>query len=114
MSGLGTGLGITLASIARLAASIPTEEVEVSLDGVLGLIVTQSGDTILTQNDKNIYAMDNASLEGILGIIATESGDTIFTQDSKNLYAHEQLLFVTTQESGGRILTESGDFIITD
>ena len=85
MSGLGTGLGISLASITRLAASIPKEVEDIDI-----------------------------SLDGILGLISTQSGDTLFTQDNENIYDMEQIVFITTQITGGRILTESGDFILTD
>ena len=61
MSGLGTGLGISLASISRLAASISEEESlseQIGLDSVLGLLTTQSGDTLFTQDEK-IFMLQN-------------------------------------------------------
>jgi len=85
MSGLGTGLGISLASISRLAASISEEE---SLSEQIGL-------------------------DSVLGLLTTQSGDTLFTQDEKNIYATELIRNITTQ-AGAHILTESGDTLVTD
>ena len=84
MSGLGTGLGISLASISRLAASISEE----SLSEQIGL-------------------------DSVLGLLTTQSGDTLFTQDEKNIYATELIRNITTQ-AGAHILTESGDTLVTD
>jgi len=86
MSGTGMGLGISLASIARIA-SITLEEEE-SLSEQVGL-------------------------DSVIGLLATQSGDTLFTQDEKNLFATE-LTRVIVAQTGGYLLTESGDLLITD
>ena len=85
MSGLGTGLGISLASTSRLVASTSGEE---SLSEQVGL-------------------------DSVIGLLATQSGDTLFTQDERNIFATELIRFIVAQ-TGGHILTESGDFLITD
>ena len=85
MSGLGTGLGISLASTSRLVASTSGEE---SLSEQIGL-------------------------DSVIGLLATQSGDTLFTQDERNIFATELTRFIVAQ-TGGHILTESGDFLITD
>ncbi len=85
MSGLGTGLGISLASTSRLVASTSGEE---SLSEQVGL-------------------------DSVIGLLATQSGDTLFTQDERNIFATELTRFIVAQ-TGGHILTESGDLLITD
>ena len=85
MPGLGTGLGISLASISRLVASTSGEE---SLSEQIGL-------------------------DSVIGLLATQSGDTLFTQDERNIFATELTRFIVAQ-TGGHILTESGDLLITD
>ena len=85
MSGLGTGLGISLASTSRLVASTSGEE---SLSEQIGL-------------------------DSVIGLLATQSGDTLFTQDERNIFATELTRFIVAQ-TGGHILTESGDLLITD
>ena len=85
MSGLGTGLGISLASTSRLVAST-------------------SGDESLSEQ---------IGLDSVIGLLATQSGDTLFTQDERNIFATELTRFIVAQ-TGGHILTESGDFLITD
>jgi hypothetical protein len=85
MSGTGMGLGISLASIARIASIILEEE---SLSEQVGL-------------------------DSVIGLLATQSGDTLFTQDEKNLFATE-LTRVIVAQTGGYLLTESGDLLITD
>lgn len=85
MSGTGMGLGISLASIARIA-SITLEEESLS---------------------------EQVGLDSVIGLLATQSGDTLFTQDEKNLFATE-LTRVIVAQTGGYLLTESGDLLITD
>lgn len=85
MSGTGMGLGISLASIARIA-SITLEEESLS---------------------------EQVGLDNVIGLLATQSGDTLFTQDEKNLFATE-LTRVIVAQTGGYLLTESGDLLITD
>tara|TARA_Y100000817_G_C16645254_1_gene450215 strand:+ start:378 stop:635 length:258 start_codon:yes stop_codon:yes gene_type:complete len=85
MSGLGTGLGISLASTSRLVASTSRDE---SLSEQIGL-------------------------DSVIGLLATQSGDTLFTQDERNIFATELTRFIVAQ-TGGHILTESGDLLITD
>ena len=85
MSGLGTGLGISLASTSRLVAST-------------------SGDESLSEQ---------IGLDSVIGLLATQSGDTLFTQDERNIFATELTRFIVAQ-TGGHILTESGDLLITD
>ena len=85
MSGIGMGLGISLASIARIA-SITLEEESLS---------------------------EQVGLDSVIGLLATQSGDTLFTQDEKNLFA-TKLTRVIVAQTGGYLLTESGDLLITD
>ena len=85
MSGTGMGLGISLASIARIA-SITLEEESLS---------------------------EQVGLDSVIGLLVTQSGDTLFTQDEKNLFATE-LTRVIVAQTGGYLLTESGDLLITD
>ena len=73
MSGLGTGLGISLASISRLAASI-TPIVE-------DAVVSDDTDNIITQGGLLLFTQDSKGIQTQPRYLQTQDGHFIVYQD---------------------------------
>tara|TARA_Y100000593_G_C4079660_1_gene223240 strand:+ start:170 stop:403 length:234 start_codon:yes stop_codon:yes gene_type:complete len=77
MAGIGLGIGVSLASIARLAAS--TTAIQLGITGTD--LITQDGRNLITQDGKSIHTSPI--------YLVNQSGDFLTTQVAGQLIAIE-------------------------
>ena len=114
MAGLGTGLGVSFASTARLSASTGG----FLLPGVLGNLSTQDEKDIITQQGSNQtlsateqVVFDSAFLGtlGLTGFLTAQNGDLIITQTGDfRIATTDGDLLVFPSGADGYLITQSG------
>ena len=121
MAGLGSGLGITLASIARTAASTQQQ-----LDFLY--LTTQNGRILQTQQNRGIPSEPGLILfepNDLNSDVQVDPLDLLLTQDGKVLQTEktdrgiagnglDPALLRLTAQDGGLLLTQGGDIIASE
>lgn len=111
MAGLGTGLGITLASTARLAASITAED--------FLYITAQNGDILIGEkvrgSDSSPAFLVYEPNSGITSDTLAEPTDLLLTQDGRVIQTEDGRLFGVEDKDlpYARYITQDGRIILT-
>ena len=123
MAGLGSGLGITLASIARTAAS--TQQQQQQQDFLY--ITTQDGRILRGQQLRAdpgepaliLFEPNDITSDLIpdpLDLLLTQDNNVLLTQNNRGIAGNglDPALFRLTAQDGGFLLTQGGDIIASE
>ena len=121
MAGIGTGLGISLASIARLTASTQQQ------DSDFLYLTTQDGRILRGQQLRSdpgepaliLFEPNDITSDAIpdpLDLILTQDDDVLLTQNGRGIAGNglDPALFRLTAQDGGFLLTQGGDIIASE
>ena len=119
MAGLGSGLGITLASIARTAASTQQQD--------FLYITTQDGRILRGQQLRAapgepaliLFEPNDITSDAIpdpLDLLLTQDDNVLLTQNNRGIAGNglDPALFRLTAQDGGFLLTQGGDIIASE
>ena len=122
MAGLGSGLGITLASIARTAASTQQQQQQDFL-----YITTQDGRILRGQQLRGdpgepaliLFEPNDITSDAIpdpLDLLLTQDDNVLLTQNNRGIAGNglDPALFRLTAQDGGFLLTQGGDIIASE
>ena len=122
MAGLGSGLGITLASIARTAASTQQQQQQDFL-----YITTQDGRILRGQQLRGdpgepaliLFEPNDITSDTIpdpLDLLLTQDDNVLLTQNNRGIAGNglDPALFRLTAQDGGFLLTQGGDIIASE
>ena len=120
MAGLGSGLGISLASIARLAASTTEQQDFLYLTTQDGRILrgqqlrADPGEPALILFEPNDITSD--AIPDPLDLLLTQDDNVLLTQNDRGIAGNglDPALFRLTAQDGGFLLTQGGDIIASE
>lgn len=120
MAGLGSGLGISLASIARLAASTTEQQDFLYLTTQDGRILrgqqlrADPGEPALILFEPNDITSD--IIPDPLDLLLTQDDNVLLTQNDRGIAGNglDPALFRLTAQDGGFLLTQGGDIIASE
>ena len=119
MAGLGSGLGISLASIARLAASTGQQDFLylTTQDGRIlrgQQLRADPGEPALILFEPNDITSD--VIPDPLDLLLTQDDDVLLTQNDRGIAGNglDPALFRLTAQDGGFLLTQGGDIIASE
>ena len=120
MAGLGSGLGISLASIARLAASTTEHQDFLYLTTQDGRILrgqqlrADPGEPALILFEPNDITSD--IIPDPLDLLLTQDDNVLLTQNDRGIAGNglDPALFRLTAQDGGFLLTQGGDIIASE
>lgn len=120
MAGLGSGLGISLASIARLAASTTEQQDFLYLTTQDGRILrgqqlrADPGEPALILFEPNDITSD--TIPDPLDLLLTQDDNVLLTQNNRGIAGNglDPALFRLTAQDGGFLLTQGGDIIASE
>ena len=120
MAGLGSGLGISLASIARLAASTTEQQDFLYLTTQDGRILrgqqlrADPGEPALILFEPNDITSD--TIPDPLDLLLTQDDNVLLTQNDRGIAGNglDPALFRLTAQDGGFLLTQGGDIIASE
>ena len=119
MAGLGSGLGISLASIARLAASTGQQDFLylTTQDGRIlrgQQLRADPGEPALILFEPNDITSD--AIPDPLDLLLTQDDDVLLTQNDRGIAGNglDPALFRLTAQDGGFLLTQGGDIIASE
>ena len=119
MAGLGSGLGISLASIARLAASTGQQDFLylTTQDGRIlrgQQLRADPGEPALILFEPNDITSD--AIPDPLDLLLTQDNNVLLTQNNRGIAGNglDPALFRLTAQDGGFLLTQGGDIIASE
>ena len=120
MAGLGSGLGITLASIARTAASTQQQQDFLYITTQDGRILrgqqlrADPGEPALILFEPNDITSD--AIPDPLDLLLTQDDNVLLTQNNRGIAGNglDPALFRLTAQDGGFLLTQGGDIIASE
>ena len=119
MAGLGSGLGITLASIARTAASTQQQDFLyiTTQDGRIlrgQQLRADPGEPALILFEPNDITSD--AIPDPLDLLLTQDDNVLLTQNNRGIAGNglDPALFRLTAQDGGFLLTQGGDIIASE
>lgn len=119
MAGLGSGLGISLASIARLAASTGQQDFLylTTQDGRIlrgQQLRADPGEPALILFEPNDITSD--VIPDPLDLLLTQDDNVLLTQNDRGIAGNglDPALFRLTAQDGGFLLTQGGDIIASE
>jgi len=119
MAGLGSGLGITLASIARTAASTQQQDFLylTTQDGRIlrgQQLRADPGEPALILFEPNDITSD--VIPDPLDLLLTQDNNVLLTQNNRGIAGNglDPALFRLTAQDGGFLLTQGGDIIASE
>ena len=119
MAGLGSGLGISLASIARLAASTGQQDFLylTTQDGRIlrgQQLRADPGEPALILFEPNDITSD--IIPDPLDLLLTQDDNVLLTQNDRGIAGNglDPALFRLTAQDGGFLLTQGGDIIASE
>tara|TARA_B100000085_G_C18247277_1_gene392462 strand:- start:34 stop:405 length:372 start_codon:yes stop_codon:yes gene_type:complete len=119
MAGLGSGLGISLASIARLAASTGQQDFLylTTQDGRIlrgQQLRADPGEPALILFEPNDITSD--AIPDPLDLLLTQDDNVLLTQNDRGIAGNglDPALFRLTAQDGGFLLTQGGDIIASE
>jgi hypothetical protein len=119
MAGLGSGLGISLASIARLAASTGQQDFLylTTQDGRIlrgQQLRADPGEPALILFEPNDITSD--VIPDPLDLLLTQDNNVLLTQNNRGIAGNglDPALFRLTAQDGGFLLTQGGDIIASE
>jgi hypothetical protein len=119
MAGLGSGLGVSLASIARLASSTGQQDFLylTTQDGRIlrgQQLRADPGEPALILFEPNDITSD--AIPDPLDLLLTQDNNVLLTQNNRGIAGNglDPALFRLTAQDGGFLLTQGGDIIASE
>ena len=119
MAGLGSGLGVSLASIARLASSTGQQDFLylTTQDGRIlrgQQLRADPGEPALILFEPNDITSD--AIPDPLDLLLTQDNNDLLTQNNRGIAGNglDPALFRLTAQDGGFLLTQGGDIIASE